>query len=241
MATRQTGHQEENAAGAGVGDETPGEVAGGEGFSAAHGHVDQGAGVIASERLFEIGDDAVLVVPEARAGQRRHDAQAATQGGAGRFEVGFEPGGEGFGAVKGEDGAAAGVGFEEVGEARLDSGGLVTEGERAARGGEVVRESLAVFAGLDFDFDEGNSLLLGLDYSGGTTVNIEEVIGEAMSGGQGEFADGDAAAGFDVDAVAILDQPAGGGEQAVDVSTGAVLGPAPGWNGHGRLAVYLTG
>ena len=49
--------QEENAAGAGVGDETPGEIAGGEGLSAAHGHVDQSAGVIASERLFQVDDD----------------------------------------------------------------------------------------------------------------------------------------------------------------------------------------
>ena len=233
--------QEENAAGTGVGDETPGEIAGGEGLSAAHGHVDEGARVIASERLFQVGDDAVLVAPKALAGQGGHDAQAAAQGGAGRFEVGFEPGGEGFGAVEGEDGAAAGVGFEEVGEARLDSGGLVAEGERATRSGEIVRESLAVFGGLNFDCDEGNALLLGLDYSGGVAVDVEEVVGKAVSGGEWEFADSDAAAGFDVDVVAILDEPTGGGEQAVDVSAGAVLGPASGWDGHGQLAVYHTG
>jgi hypothetical protein len=143
--------------------------------------------------------------------------------------------------VEGEDGAAASVGFEEVGEARLDSGGLVAEWERAARRGEVPRESLAVSAGLDFDFDEGNALLLCLDYSGCVAVNVEEVVGKAVSGGKWEFADGNAAAGFDVDAVAILDEPAGGGEQAVDISAGAVLGPTSGWDGHGRFAAYLTG
>jgi hypothetical protein len=172
-----------NAAGAGVGDQTPGEVAGGEGFSAAHGHVDQGTRIIASERLFQVDDDAVLVVPKAFAGQGRHNAQAASQGVAGRFEVGFKPGGERFGAVEGEDGAAASVGFEKVREARLDSGGLVAEWERATGGGEVLRESLAVFAGLDFDFDEGNSLLLRFDYSSGVPVDVEEVVGETVAGG----------------------------------------------------------
>jgi hypothetical protein len=136
--------------------------------------------------------------------------------------------------VEGEDGAAAGVGFEEVGEARLDSGGLVAEREPATRRGEVPRESLTVFAGLDLDFDEGNPFLFCLDYSGCVAVDVEEVVGKAVSGGQREFADGNAATGFDVDAVAILDQPAGGGEQAVDVSAGAVLWPALGWDGHGR-------
>ena len=53
---------------------------------------------------------------------------------------------------------------------------------------------------------------LGLDYSGCVPVDVEEVVGKAVSGGQLEFADGDSAAGFDVDAVAILDQPAGRGE-----------------------------
>src|ERR1035437_3169558 len=42
-------------------------------------------------------------------------------------------------------------------------------------------------------------------------VDVGEVVGKAVSGGQLEFADGDSAAGFDVDAVAILDQPTGGG------------------------------
>jgi hypothetical protein len=53
---------------------------------------------------------------------------------------------------------------------------------------------------------------LGLDYSGCVPVDVEEVVGKAVSGGQLEFADGDSAAGFNVDAVAILDQPASGGE-----------------------------
>src|ERR1019366_9055267 len=95
-------------------------------------------------------------------------------------------------------------------------------------------ESPAVFAGLDFDCDEGNSLLLGLDDSGGVAVDVEEVVGETVAGGEWELTDSAAAASFDIDAIAILNEPAGGGKQAVDVSAGAVLGPAPGWDGHGR-------
>src|ERR1017187_745499 len=81
---------------------------------------------------------------------------------------------------------------------------------------------------------------LGLDYSGCVPVDVEEVVGETVSGGQLEFADGDSAAGFDVDAVAILDQPAGRGQEAVDVGAGAVLRLAGGWHGHVRLRQNST-
>src|ERR1017187_9414183 len=37
---------------------------------------------------------------------------------------------------------------------------------------------------------------LGLDYSGCVPVDVEEVVGKAVSGGQLEFADGDSAAGL---------------------------------------------
>jgi hypothetical protein len=55
-----------------------------------------------------------------------------------------------------------------------------------------------------------------------------------------EFADRDSAAGLDVNAVAILDQPTGGGQQTVDISAGAILWLARGWNGHGRFVAYFT-
>jgi hypothetical protein len=81
---------------------------------------------------------------------------------------------------------------------------------------------------LDLDFNERNARLLGFDHSGCVSVDVEEIIGKAMAGRQLEFADRDTAGGFDVDAVAILDQPAGGDQEAVDVSAGTVLGFAPG-------------
>src|ERR1035438_3186956 len=123
------------------------------------------------------------------------------EAGAGRFEIGFEPGGEGFGTVKAEDGAAAGVGFEEVGEARLDAGRLVAEGEGAARRGKIPGEADAVLGGLDLDADQGNASLFGLHDTGSVAIDVEEVVGESVPRSEREFANGDAAAGFDIDEI----------------------------------------
>ena len=167
--------------------------------------------MVAGKGLIEVGDNAVLVIPEPFAGDGRHQAEAVAEAGAGRFEIGFEPGGEGFGTVKAEDGAAAGVGFEEVGEARLDAGGFVAEGEGPAWRGEVLGKPDAVFGGLDLDTDQGNAGLLGFHDAGSVAIDVEEVVGETVPRSGREFANGDAAAGFNIDAVAILDEPPGAG------------------------------
>ena len=49
-----------------------------------------------------------------------------------------------------------------------------------------------------------------------------------------------AQAGFNVNAVAIFGSANRQRQQAVDVSAGAVLWPAPGWDGHGRFVGYST-
>src|ERR1019366_4030226 len=95
-------HEEQNAPRARVGDQAVDQVAGGEGLSAAHGHVDEGAGVVAGEGLFKVRDDAVLVIPKSLARDGRHDAQPVAQATARRLEIGFEPTGERFGAVETE-------------------------------------------------------------------------------------------------------------------------------------------
>ena len=202
-------HQEENAPGASEGDQAVDEVAGGEGLSAAHGHVDEGAGVVAGEGLFEVRNDAVLMIPKALARDGRHDAQPVAQATARRLEIGFEPTGERFGAVETEDGTAARVGFQEVGEARLDASGLITERERAARRGEIPGKPDAVFGGLDFDADQGDAGLLRFHDADCVSIDVQEVIGEAVPWSELEFSNGYAAAGFNVDVVAILDQPTG--------------------------------
>src|ERR1035437_1283463 len=80
---------------------------------------------------------------------------------------------------------------------------------RAARGGNILGKPDAVFGGLDFDADQGHAGLLGFHHAGCVSIDIEEVVGKAMPRGERKFANGYAAAGFNVDCVAILDEPPG--------------------------------
>jgi hypothetical protein len=52
--------------------------------------------------------------------------------------------------VEAEDGAAGGVGVQQVGEAGFNARGLIKEGKRPARSWESLRDALAVLLGLDF-------------------------------------------------------------------------------------------
>lgn len=113
--------------------------------------------------------------------------------------------------MEAEDGPAARVGFEEVRKTGLDTGGLVAKRQRATRRGEILRQALAVFDGLDLDLDERNSLFLGFNDASRVAVDIEEVVGETVAGREREFAEGDSTTGFNVDAVAALDDPTSGG------------------------------
>ena len=142
---------------------------------------------------------------------------------AGVAGFGVDPLGEGFGFVEGEDGAAAGVGFEEVGEAGFDAGGFVAEGEGSAWGGKVVGQADAVSGGLGFDADEGGAGAFGFDDADGGTIDVEEVVGETVTLFEGEFADGDALGGGEIDLVAGLEGPVSGGEEAVDFYAGLLL------------------
>lgn len=123
----------------------------------------------------------------------------------------FDPGDQRLRAVETEDGPAAGIRVQQVGEAGFDAGGFVEKGERAAEGRQVPGQALAVSGGLNLDFGERLAGFFRFHDARGVPVGIEEIVREAVARGKGEFADGDAAAGFDVDAVAILDQPTGGG------------------------------
>src|SRR6266852_7872518 len=131
----------------------------------------------------------------------------------------------------------AGVWVEKVGEASFDAGALVAEGGRLARGLELGREADTVFFGLDFVAGEGGAFFFSFDDAGGDGVDVEEIVGFAVAGFQGEFADGDAAGGVDVGFVAGLDEPAGVGEEPVNGLAGAVFGG----DGHGRKGEYSAG
>jgi hypothetical protein len=90
---------------------------------------------------------------------------------------------------------------------------------------------------LDFVAGEGGAFFFGFDDSSGNGVYVEEIVGFAVAGFQGELADGDAAGGVDVGLVARLDEPAGVGEEPVDGFASAVFGG----DGHGGKGDYSAG
>ncbi len=135
-----------------------------------------------------------------------------------------EPGGEGFGAVEGEDVAGARLGVQRVGEVGFGAGAFVDERQRAAPRRQAGGLALCVLAGLHLHAGERGALLLGLDHAGGLAVDVEQVVRFAVAGVQLELADRHAAGGVDVGGLEVLHRPAGGGEQAVDVLAGELLG-----------------
>ena len=72
-------HQEQHAPRAGELDEPIDEVDGGVGLAAAGGHLDQGAGTVLSQRLFEILDGGDLRGPEAAGAQGGMCPQASAE------------------------------------------------------------------------------------------------------------------------------------------------------------------
>ncbi len=221
-------HQEEHAPGAAELDEPVDAADGGVGLAAAGGHLDQRAGMVGGQRLLEVGDGLDLAVAQANGVQGRQAAQAGAQGHVAVGRVGSaggdlgEPLGERLGAVKGEDGATARLGIELAGEARLDAGGLIGEGQGIAGGAHAFGQSATVFGALLFDAGEGGADLLGLDGADGLAIDEEQVVGGA--GGERELADGDAASRAEVEPGAVLHHPAGLRELGVDPLAGLVLG-----------------
>ena len=71
--------QEQHAPGAGELDEPVDEGDGGEGFARAGGHLDEGAGAVFLERLFEVVDGRDLGGPEAGFLERGHVLQAGEE------------------------------------------------------------------------------------------------------------------------------------------------------------------
>lgn len=122
--------------------------------------------------------------------------------------------------MKSENRAAAGVRFEQIGETRFDARALVAKGERAARRRNVIGETLAVFIGLDFDGSKRDSGFFGFDYANRRAIDVEQVIGEAVTLLEGVFADGNTLGGAKVHLVAGLNRPAGGSQQPIDFGAG---------------------
>jgi hypothetical protein len=135
----------------------------------------------------------------------------------------LQPVGQGLGPVKGEDGAGAGLRVEAVGEVGFDASGFVAEGQGPHPGGQRGRQALRVAGRLHLDAGERGARLLGLDHAGGSGVDVKQVVGKAVAGVQGEFANRHATGGVDVGVGHVADVPAGGCEQRVDGLSGPGL------------------
>ena len=70
---------------------------------------------------------------------------------------------------------------------------------------------------------EGVALFLRFHHARGVSVHVEQVIGEPVAWRELEFADRNASSGVDVDVGAVLNQPSGFAEQAIDLYPGAIL------------------
>ncbi len=231
-------HEEEHPPGAAVLDQAIGRGDGGKRLAAPGGHLDEGAGAVLLERALEALDRPALDVPEARRQQLRQVLKpgaegrgAAVQGMPGReLGRGPEPLGQRLGPVEVEDRPAAGLGIEAVGEAGLDARALIEEGKRVPGAGEMVGHALRVLPRLDLDPRQGGAHLLGLDDARRLAVDVEEVVGEAMSWLQRELADRDTAPSVDIGPGDVLDVPSGRDESGIDRLPGLVLGLLHGSN-----------
>ena len=131
-----------------------------------------------------------------------HLREAAAQGV--RF---FEPVGERFGPVEGEDAARARMRVAFVAEESLDAGGFVEEREaRRLNRREEVWKILAVAAGLIGDTRKRGACFLGLDDADRLAVDEQQVVAAAAL--QRHFAQRDAAPGGEVERLVILNDPA---------------------------------
>ena len=171
-------------------------------------------------RYFESANGLDLDGPEAAPLKWRHVAEVAAKLGVEACQAD-----QFAGAVEREDLAAAKVGFQGVGEAGLDAGGLVRVGQRQVDVWDGFGQALGVLGGLDLDAGERVAFGLGLDHAEGLGVSVEHVVG--VAGLEGELACRDARSGGQVHRGVILHHPAALLEAAVDSLPGLLFG------GHG--------
>jgi len=122
--------------------------------------------------------------------------------------IGGQPLGERPGLVHLEDAATARVGVEEVRELRDGPGGEVEERQRLDGRVEPGRQAGGVLFGLHLDAAQRVPLGLRFKDAGGFAVHEQQVVGEAVPGGEPELPHGDAAPRGQVHRVPVLDDPA---------------------------------
>ena len=195
-------HQEQNAFGARLANQPPGERAGGEGLAGAGGELNQRPGPVLGQRSFKAGDGLDLAVAQTARVERRHLPQPGAQG------VGLaQPVVQRLGAVKGEQPARARLGVAPVAEEGLGAGALVVVDEQIVPAGEVLRQAQHVLLGLLGDAAQGHAGLLGLDDACGLAGDEQQVV--AGPGRQREFTHRHAQGRVAVEVVPVLQYPAG--------------------------------
>ena len=193
-----------------------------EGFSGSGGHLYEGFGSGVLEGGFEVGDGIDLAVSEAG---RVECGEVSRQSSADGF-IFFEPFGEGFGPVEGEDFAVSWLGVAGVGEFGDLSGAEVEEREGFVV--DVFEFGLGVCFELIFVSGHFAAFFrfFCFDDADGFAVYEQYIIGGSDFGGI--FSDGDAMCGGQVEGIVILDDPAALLELVVDVIAGELFRVAVG-------------
>ena len=149
--------------------------------------------------------------------ERRHAAQERA-----RLVVEADEADQFLGPVEREDLAAAGVGFQGVGELSDRAGGFVGERQRQAVVGEAGWQAVDVFGGLGLDAGERVPFGLGLDDADRLAVGVEQVVGlaRASAGTPGR----PRRSRPDIHLPVVLHQPTRGDELLVDGQAGFLFG-----------------
>ena len=111
--------------------------------------------------------------------------------------------------MEGKHGAGARLRVQPLGDVGFNAGGFVAEGQGSAPGGQRGGQALGVAGGLHFHAGERSALFLGLDHASGFAVDIQQVVGKAVTGVEGEFTQRHATGGVDVGLGHIADVPTG--------------------------------
>jgi hypothetical protein len=98
--------------------------------------------------------------------------------------------------VESEGAPTAGVGVQAVGKPGLDARAFVQKRQRPVPGREVFRQARAVFSGLDFNTDESRLFGFGFHHTCCFAMDVQQVIGLAMSGLEPELSNCNTPAGI---------------------------------------------
>ena len=118
----------------------------------------------------------------------------------------------------------AGLRVQPVGELGFYARGFKQKWQRPAPCRQGSGQALGIAPGLNLNAFEGGTFFFGLDHAAGLAVHIKQVVGKAVAGVEGEFADGDAQRCVQIDLIDMAHVPASGLQELVDVDTGLGFG-----------------